>query len=391
MIEFKAECGHTVRAKNEDADKVVRCAYCGKEARVPSSNDEDIDFLFADIGKESPDDSAKGRKRGSKPRATANRTGRSKQGLDPFGIITKMAYAAVIIIVVILVGKNLWPMFQEFYYDSQTTPIQVAKNDKTEKKPVAKKPSAPSKKDGLLNPRLDRRGKQGIYIASIPAVAEVYYRDGHGQPGELDWLNDPKTSRKTTPAMIDAKPGDYTVVVTLPINDKQLKKNYRNAKPEYDVFRAEVERETKPDKADDAVDKYFMPDSACAVKAIRVERITLAREYHITVRSNSWTVLTSLFLPDLSDMRQVASYLPRQDNYGFDEVDIRDELAFYKVLEEDQDFIVDILHRIGTISYRDEQHGGRYRLLRIDPQDGSFSAEYLRVPGRKRRDWKSGQ
>jgi translation initiation factor IF-2 len=35
MIEFKAECGHTVRAKNEDAGQAVRCSYCGKAAKVP--------------------------------------------------------------------------------------------------------------------------------------------------------------------------------------------------------------------------------------------------------------------------------------------------------------------------------------------------------------------
>ena len=35
MIEFKAECGHTIRAKDEDVGKVVRCAYCGREAQVP--------------------------------------------------------------------------------------------------------------------------------------------------------------------------------------------------------------------------------------------------------------------------------------------------------------------------------------------------------------------
>jgi hypothetical protein len=310
-----------------------------------------------------------------------------------------MAYVAVILIVVILVGKNLWPTLRELipaYRDSQTTPTRAAKEDKPEKRPITKKQATPTKEYGLLNPRLDRRGKQGIYVASIPGIAEVRYREGHGNSdrvgrekegrggkGDLAWLDDLKTPRLTTPAMIDAGPGDYTVVVTLPINDKQLKNNYRNAK--YGEFRGEVEREGKPDKADILVDTYFMPDSAYAVMAVHADRIMLVREYRATVRPNSWTVLTSLFVPDRSDLREVASYLPRQNNYGFDEVDIRDELTFYNVRNEDHDYIVDILHRIGMISYWDGEKGGRYRLLRIDPEDGSFSAEYL-VLDRKRKD-----
>ena len=49
MIEFKAECGHTVRARDEDAGGVIRCSYCGRNAKVPDNLDSDLDFLFQDL------------------------------------------------------------------------------------------------------------------------------------------------------------------------------------------------------------------------------------------------------------------------------------------------------------------------------------------------------
>ena len=39
MIEFPAACGHTVRARNEDAGKKIHCAYCGRKTTVPAAGD----------------------------------------------------------------------------------------------------------------------------------------------------------------------------------------------------------------------------------------------------------------------------------------------------------------------------------------------------------------
>jgi len=49
MIVFKAECGHTVRAKDEDAGGVVRCSYCGRNAKVPETDDTSLDLLLGEI------------------------------------------------------------------------------------------------------------------------------------------------------------------------------------------------------------------------------------------------------------------------------------------------------------------------------------------------------
>ena len=71
MIEFKAECGHTVRAKDEDAGKVVRCSYCGREAPVPSKGEDrdELEYLFSEVEKTGVYEAQSGRERRRRMRA----------------------------------------------------------------------------------------------------------------------------------------------------------------------------------------------------------------------------------------------------------------------------------------------------------------------------------
>ena len=95
MIEFKAECGHTVRAKDEDAGGVVRCSYCGRRAAVPESREDTLEFLFKDAesasGPPAPPISKRTRKR-----LFARRAEKRKKA-DPFAIVLRMCYAALLI------------------------------------------------------------------------------------------------------------------------------------------------------------------------------------------------------------------------------------------------------------------------------------------------------
>ena len=83
MIEFKAECGHTVRARDEDAGSVVRCTYCGRNAEVPDK-DAELDFLFRDV--KQPEDPGKRRRQRRKPKPAAAADGKPST-FDPFTVV----------------------------------------------------------------------------------------------------------------------------------------------------------------------------------------------------------------------------------------------------------------------------------------------------------------
>ena len=111
MIEFKAECGHTVRAKDEDAGGLVRCSYCGRPANVPEDAGDDLDFLFSDI--EQPEASAIKRKRKrARAKLLAKRQRRPGE-FNPFAVILRLCYGALLIIIVIVVGRMfVIPLFK---------------------------------------------------------------------------------------------------------------------------------------------------------------------------------------------------------------------------------------------------------------------------------------
>lgn len=48
MIQFKADCGHTIEVPDRDAGRVVRCAYCGREVEAPSADGPD-EVLFEEV------------------------------------------------------------------------------------------------------------------------------------------------------------------------------------------------------------------------------------------------------------------------------------------------------------------------------------------------------
>lgn len=389
MIEFKADCGHTVRAKDEDSGKVVRCAYCGREAQVPEDDAGDFDSFFADVGQENLSDQpvAKSSKGSGKKKAGAFVGPRPRKVVDPFNVVTKMAYVAVILIAVIFVGKKYaWPIMSETLFpgaESSKSVGPMADAKRTPKpKPKPIKPKAPSRKYGLVEPRLEARGKQGIYVNAVPPKVKAFYRPQTEGSQGYQWLEDPMVKRIRGPSYLtELQPGAYDVVVMLPVNDPQLKR-FRNFG--YSRFRASVERE-KPKEADKEAATYFLPDGAQAVKILHMsDRINIIRHYQEIICAGEWQVLTPLFIPFECPMSEVAAIVPRGvTSFRFDTDDIRDELAYYHVVGEDQTYIVDVLERIGSISYHavppgaDDNHEYPFRMFRISPVDGIFTARYL--------------
>ncbi len=376
MIEFKADCGHTVRAKDEDAGRVVRCAYCGREAPVPQDDHQELDFLFAGADREDSDAGSK-----DQDRKRAGRSGRGgmpfhgavRTRVDPFAVVKKMSYIAAILMCIIYVGKKYaWPAFSEAILSDAPVNPPLAVDPVSPRLPAPTIRPPPRQQVGFLNTPLGKLGKEGVYINPVPSRMTAYYCEAGPDTRGFDWIRDPRAERVDTPGEVDLGPGSYVIVAMLPINDRALKQ-YKPVG--YNALRWEVEN--KPRNADSKVDEYFRSDEATAVKVIELSgRINLARRYEITIQRGQWTMLTPQFLPyNCSLMRMSSTFLPKTRAYGFDEEDLQSELEFYGVKKDDWQYMEDILHRIGSISYREAD--GRFRIFKIDPLDGMISAPYL--------------
>jgi hypothetical protein len=68
--------------------------------------------------------------------------------------------------------------------------------------------------------------------------------------------------------------------------------------------------------------------------------------------------------------------MSQEDNYSFNEQDVRDELAYYQVPDTDRQFVIDVLKRLGQVPYVTPD--GRMRLFKIRIEDGRFAAPELR-------------
>ncbi len=376
MIEFKADCGHTVRAKDEDAGKVVRCAYCGREAQVPQDEQDELDFLFSPAEADDSASSAAVKAHGapSRRRSSGMPFQPSRSRADPFLLVKRMAYVAAILICAIFVGKKYaWPAVERAFLQDEKPAVAPA--DFAVHRP--KKPTIEVQKPrtagrmGFLLERLDKLGREGVYVRSVPEGATVYHAEAERTPKELKWLVEPNTDRVVSPMSIDLKPGRHVLVVTLPINDRHLKE-YRHFG--YNELRRKVEED--PERSDDTVDRYFRPDTATDVSVVVLRgRIYIARKYEVSVHRNEWTVLAPLFLPYRCALADLHKLVSREEAYGFSETDILSELEFYGVVDRDHRYIVDILRRVGSISYHTDSGG--WRMFMIDSLGGDFTAPKL--------------
>ncbi len=378
MIEFKADCGHTVRAKDEDAGKVVRCAYCGREAQVPQDDQDELDFLFSEVASESTAGSASPKtvKRSRKSDRAGMPFGASRTAADPFAVVKKMAYVAAVLICVIFVGKKYaWPMFNDaFLVDDKPAVTKSPPPDRPARiTDTSKKPKQSSRRFGFLREDLSRRGNQGVYVDAIPDRTTAYYREVTSSGRGLDWLASTDAKRMATPGAVDLTAGTYTFAVTLPINDPQLMKNYKNYN--YKGTRRSVEDETANKKADKAADEFFRPDGATKVGAVSIRgQKHIVRQYEVTVYENEWAVLTPQFVPSECSLADLKRFRSDSKLYGFDDDDVEGELDYHGVDERIWPDLLSILHRFGAISYPVDETG-EFHMFEIDPMTGVFSAK----------------
>lgn len=377
MIEFKAECGHTVRARDEDSGGVVRCSYCGRTAPVPDTKSDELDFLLDDLkgDRDSIAQKTSGpamRKRGIFGPRKLRRPGR----FDPFAFILRLCYVAALVIILVVVAKKfVIPMFKD---GRRTTPIAKAPTERRRREPKStdSQRSSPTRM-GLST----RAAPQGLYVSSTPPGAQVYFvsQDVAPERGRIDRIRGAKSFRANT-ACPRVNDGTYLVEVVFAWNDPRL-----TAYRDYTAFRRKIEHASDSARRR-IVDEYFIPDKASDVFITESSgQLFIVRQYrNVEIRQRLSSGIRALFLPRLSSRvgapfpikEIVRNYLPQEKTYRFDENYVRGELDFWGVAVDDQPAVISALARIGAISYVTPDE--RTRLFKIGIHDGVFIAEVVR-------------
>lgn len=377
MIEFKAECGHTVRARDEDAGGVVRCSYCGRNAPVPDNVDSELDFLFREIEETGETDKGARRPRKRKRKRKAKLAGAARGGFDPFAVVLKLCYLAVLVIAVYLVvQKAVMPLVR----GEKPIALFGGTSDKSTPRPVTtrRRSRDEPRSAGLVgNARI-----AGLYIASIPTGASAYIIEASRAPTTGRIASLPGVRHLTTDdAVSRLSDGEYVVEIALPWHDKRL-----SAYAEYVPFRRSIEKATDVE-CRRLLEEYFVPDGAVDVFVhAAAEQIYLVRQYRATVARDRSNGVQALFLPRIARTTGVgftieplvARYAPAERRYDFDEELVFNELAYYGVQVTDRPLVVEALHRMGVIPYVTPD--GATRLFNIGISDGMFATHVVREP-----------
>jgi len=388
MIEFKADCGHTVRAKDQDAGKAVRCSYCGNTVNVPEEQADDLDFFFNEVDRAAD---GSGGANASSPGATSRKGPRKrkpKRDFDPFALALKMCYGTLVVIAVWVIATQA-PKWWAKVQSGQTVDRSPDDGRPTVRKKTRRGRPAASSRHGLAS----LTGDWGLYVSSVPAGARVYVAlksdVKKNQP-----VSDVEGCRKGVANMMLAQgklpAGTYTVEVRHLWNDPQLK-----TFPEYRAFRRRMEdaggggaRGSDADKAEKARRKlmaaYFLPDEASNVLIDQGHdsEYYLVRQYtDVEVREGQWAEVRALFLPRTGgvangdgsfSLERVRAHVPQGANYTFDESFVKDELEYYGVAPTDVQFALDVLKWQGLVPYQTPDRG--LRMFKIRIADGAFIA-----------------
>ncbi len=382
MIEFKAECGHTVRAKDENAGGVVRCSYCGREADVPDTKEDDLDFLFREVDQSDEGGGRKKRKRkGGKSLFHALARGRGGRPFDPFAVVLKLCYVAFLIAAVIFVGRTyLLPLLKSDGVADQIAELKKKTETPRQRQPRGGSDPKPQAGRGLIG----REKIKGLYVMSTPPGASVHFMRADQLPpsGRLQQLPgaDGIPSGRSSPIKRPGA-GTYVVEVAFAMNNPKLKQfeGYRD-------FRRRVERGT-PAERTRLVRRFFLPDEADRAFVQEEDgQFFIVRQYEgVTLQKNGVQDVRALFLPRATKGDKgafaiealVAQHIPPDAQYAFDRDNITDELSYYQVAPTDQHAVLEALSRIGVIPYYDVTEKS-IRLFKIDIQDGSIRAPFIR-------------
>jgi hypothetical protein len=349
MIEFKAECGHTVRAKDEDEGKVVRCTYCGREAQVPTkSADDELDFLFSEVEKTGVYDVPTERQRRKRMRSTPKvEKARTRSDGQALSIVLKLCYAGIIICVLIFVGKKA---FEHIQAPGKTPPIVGQKPKPREKEPegvdLGPQPAPIEKRGGLLHAAVPTQGC-GLYVDSVPRGAQVIIAEAGTVTGSI--LTAQKVERHASGDLIKLEPGrPYDVYVALQEGDLGLMRM-----PGYENVRHKLTGRDRDDEK--LLSSYFLPDGAVECWTDRLSGrspIMLVRKYECIVFEPTWEPLVALFLPQ-GAIKQFIGFVPSEETFGFELPAVETELDFRGITDpRDRENMIDMLRRVGVAPYR---------------------------------------
>ncbi len=362
MIEFKGECGHTIRARDEDSGKIVRCSYCGKEALVTRQAQDDLDVLFDQVEQTGSYDAQATRVGQKSHKAQARQkkrlaAGKPAQAFDPFDIAMKMTYVAVVIILIVVGMKYVPGLYQNLTGEPET-PKQTHKANAA---PTNNNP-AHSRRKGLLTETLNSQ-QEGVYVSSVPSGAGIYHLPKTSVHGSI--LEDPMANKNIrTNRALRLNPGKHTIAVAIRINDAELM-----GLTGYKDLRTKIE-ENASDR-DQAIRNYFMPDGSIHTRVEKLRgTLHLVRVFECEVDSQTWESTTAIFLPKETSPEKMMTLLRGENQFGIEDVEVDRELRFYGVTGADLSYVEDVLKRIGVAPYRGED--GTYRLFRIDPATGTI-------------------
>jgi len=368
MIEFKADCGHTVRARDEDGGGVVRCSYCGKPASVPENNADDLDFLFTDVEQGGVDGKPGKKRRGRAPRAPKRKKAPSE--FNPFAVVLRLCYAALLIIIVLVVGqKFIIPLFKDDGIASRESRRTLTEDDA----PTRRSPRDSKEPKRLLG--WTKRAAAGVlYAESVPVGAVISCIKADKAPPQGPISGERDAVRCLSGVCKPRGDGIFVVEVALPVVHPELKHA-----PGYYDFRREL-RDAKSDKErNKAAERFFIPDgSELFVMEDRGQTMIVRQYRDVELRPDRPTAIRSLFLPRIPrdsgrgfsiDTLVHDEFIPTGKNYLFDEEMVRADLKnLYDISAPDCDALVVALHRIGSIPFRTPN--GKTRLFSIDVQKG---------------------
>ena len=377
MIEFKAECGHTVRARDEDGGGVVRCSYCGKPANVPEGTGDDLDFLFNDVEQDSDEPKHSKRRRGKSKRAV-KRMGAQGE-FNPFAVVLRLCYAALLIIIVLVVGNQfVIPLFRKGGIVDRTSRPDDPHGNIVD--PSGRDPASGNPTFGTT-----RKLRPGtLYASSTPAGARIFCIKANEAPPEGRIH---RTRNVTTCANDLCKPrgyGVFVVEVAIPVRHPQLRPG-----PGYLDFRRELNNATKDKLRQQAAEEYFIPDGSVMLVDRAQGQEYIVRQYrNVERRKDRATVVRALFLPRIPpasgrgysiDALVKDAFIPEGQKYDFDVGDVSSELkSIYEIDQPERNAIVEALQRIGAISYVTDD--GKTRLFKIDAQTGWLAVNEIANP-----------